>query len=129
MKRVFRFAIIPLVLLITVLLYGYMNKKIEYDATAGNIEFIAEHFNGYGKLIDYYGEIDVKDISDVKLFVTDDDITIKFGKINLIWTLENFVTTDVQNALNKIHIQAFRDKTTGKIRVFYKGEEIERWVS
>jgi len=31
--------------------------------------------------------------------------------------------------LEKIYITCRRDKETGRLRVFYKGQELQRWVS
>lgn len=130
MKKVVKIGFIPIILIVVGFGYWFFQQQVLYDATSESIEFIAQHFNNKGEFIDYYGEINMQDPStDLKLFVDGKDVRIEFGNINLTWKLKDFVTEETQNQLKKIHIRAFKDKTTGRLRVFYFNQEIERWVS
>jgi len=122
--------IIPCFLCLVIVVCGfYFNAYTQKSSNFTSIEFIHEHFNNAGKLLDYQNEIGVKDIDDIKLFVKDKNVKIEFGFIKLDWTMEEFLTEEVQKALEKIYITCRRDKETGRLRVFYKGQELQRWVS
>lgn len=127
--KLWKMSIIAFVLTI-ILAGGYCAiEAMDDNATQESIAFIREHFNNGGKLIDYNNEINVTELNDIKLFVDDKDVRIDFGSIRLEWSLSEFVEEENLKALETIFIEVRRDKDTGKLRVFYKGKEIRRWVS
>ena len=93
-----------------------------------NIEYIASHINGQGKIVDYQNNLGAKSAEDIKLYVEGNEVTIHFGRIVLEWKMEDFVTQEVGDELKKIHITRYRDEETGKLRVFWQGEELVRYV-
>ena len=97
--------------------------------TTSSIEFIRRHMNSQGKIIDYNGEIKAETIEDIKLFITKKQVKIKFGKIDLTWKLQDFELPETKEELKKIGITMDSDPKTDKIRVYYRGEELTRWVS
>lgn len=127
--KVGKIGVIPFLILLVVFAYWFIQNNVKNNATADNIEFIYEHFNRKGELVDTYDQIGVENVEDIKLFIKGDKVRMEFGYIELTWTLEEFVGPANLEALKKIHVDVYRDKETGKIRVFYKGEELERWVS
>ena len=99
------------------------------NSTKENLAFIKEHINSAGRLVDYYGEINVKTAEDIKLFVTDKHVTIEFGEMLLKWTKDDFLDQEVITALQEIGIECRIDPETEKLLIYYKGELVERWVS
>lgn len=97
-------------------------------STRDNVNFIIEHFNSQGKLVDYQREICVSSVDDLKLFVEKGNVRIDYGIITLVWPMEEFVSESWDSDLARIGITRYKDKETGRLRVFYYDEEIERWV-
>lgn len=130
MKGFKKFVIFPILCVVGISVYIYLNSQVEYVATDANIDFIREHMNSAGTIIDYYNEICVKNVEDIKAFIKDDKVTIEFGKISLTWELKDFVTTEVQERLKSIGITVFKDSVNkDMIRIFWNGEEVTRWAS
>lgn len=129
MKRVIRFIIIP-ILLLALSFVGYkFYGKITLDSTANTVTFIQKHRNNSGMIVDYNNEIGVESIDDIKLFVTDKKIKIQFGYLTMTWKPKDFVSAENRELLKKIGITMYKDKETGRLKVYYNGEEIVRWVS
>lgn len=127
--KLWKMSIIAFVITI-ILAGGYcFIEAMDDNVTQESIAFIREHFNNGGKLIDYNNEINVTELDDIKLFVDNKNVRIDFGSIRLEWSLSEFVEEENLKALETIFIEVRRDKDTGKLRVFYKGKEIKRWVS
>lgn len=129
MKKTIKVVLFPFVLLLIVLAYWYFTQYVSISSTNKNIEFIREHFNAKGELIDYQNELNVKSMDDIKLFVKDNKVQIDFGNVKLKWTAAQFVAAENIKALESIYITAYKDKKTNRLRVYYKGQEIQRWVS
>lgn len=125
----FSLILIPAILFIAVMYFYEVKQDINKSSTKDSIEYISKHFNASGKLIDYQNDLGVKTVEDIKFFLKGDKVEIHFGKILLNWRLKDFVSKENQEELKKVFINIYRDAKTGKIRVFYKGEEVERWVS
>ena len=121
--------IIPVILFIIMYLFFAGWSGVSIASTDNNIAFIEEHINSRGVLVDYQDEIGVKSIDDIKLFVKEDTVTIHFGRIVMTWTIADFCSEETGEKLRRIGITRYRDKETGRLRVFWGEEEIERWVS
>lgn len=121
---------LPILLLLCVFLTGQFQKYTALKSTQTNMQFIYEHYNAAGELIDYQGEIRMYDPDeDIKVFVKDNNVTIRFGVIEMHWTAKQFL--DEQNIINlaKIYITISVDEETNRLTVYYKGKELQRWVS
>lgn len=129
MKKFLKFIIIPIIFAIGISAYLYLNEDVKLQANDENINFILEHMNSSGVLVDYYEEISVKSVEDLKFFVEGDKVRLDFGKITMKWYLKDFVSPENQEKLGKIGIRMYKDKDTGRLRVFWHEDEIERWVS
>ena len=102
---------------------------IDKQSTERNLKFIADHVNSSGRLIDYTGEICVRSADDIKLYVDDNKkVKIKFGKIDLEWNWDDFLSQDIDSILDICGITRVINKKTGRLQVFYKGKELERWA-
>lgn len=110
--------------------YSYFTKMNTLASTQANMQFILDHMNYKGEVIDYQGEIRMKDPdTDIKLFVKNNKVTIRFGAIEMHWTSEQFMNpTNLEN-LKRIYITVRVDEETNRLTVYYKGREIKRWVS
>lgn len=127
MKNLIRFVVVP-IFLVGCFVVGYMcYTGMSLTSTNDNILFIQEHINAKGNLVDYKNEIGVNGVEDIKLFVKEGKIDIKFGKIALTWETKDFVSTENQKELKKIGIQTYIENT-GRIHVLYNNEEVARWV-
>lgn len=129
MKKFIRFMIIPVICALVISVYFYFSEDISLKANEANVNFILEHMNSNGVIIDYYEEISVDSVEDIRLFVEGEKVKIDFGKITMKWYLKDFVSPENQELLGKIGIRMFKDKETGRLRVFWGEDEIERWVS
>lgn len=128
-KYVVPFIIIPLIMAIGVTAYFIYSQVALNSSTDHNIDFIISHMNSAGTLIDYQNEIDCKSIDDLKLFTNDKKYKITYGKLDLEWKTEEDLLTKLNiDRLERIGIKIYRDKETQRLRFFWRGEEIERWV-
>lgn len=131
MKRSLTFTVITVLLAAAaVFCYSYISKMNALSSTRTNMQFILDHMNYAGEIIDYQGEIRMKNPDeDIKLFVKDNKVTIRFGIIEMQWTAEQFMNpTNLEN-LKRIYITTRVDPETNRLTVYYKGREIKRWVS
>lgn len=129
-KKIIIYFAVPIIFMLAISFYYLNYNGILDGSTNTNINFIIDHLNNVGDIVDYKNEIDCKSIEDIKLFVKDDTYKIEFGKIQLEWgSEEELMNVDLLNKLERIGIKIYRDEKTGELRFFYKGEELERWVS
>lgn len=131
MKKSITFTVLTiLVAVCAVFAWSYVSKMNTLASTQTNMQFILDHMNYKGDLIDYNGEIRMKNPDeDIKLFVKDNKVTIRFGVIEMHWTADQFMNeTNLEN-LSRIYITVKVDKETNRLTVYYKGREIKRWVS
>lgn len=129
MKKVIKFGGLPLLIVIGMAVLWALTMGVSTGKTKSTVQFIQQHFNSSGELIDYYNDIDVKDVKDIHVVIKNNKVTLTFGKLRMDWKMKDFVKQENQELLKTIYIEMRKDKTTGKLRLFYKGEEIERWVS
>jgi len=121
--------IFVLVIIVGISYFAY--TKLGGDVGASRekgFEFIEKHINSSGELKDITNDIGVKSYEDIKLFIKDDSVKIEYGRVALKWKLEDFAKKENLDRLRGIGIDVYRDKDTGKLRVFYKGDELERWI-
>ncbi len=121
--------VIPVVFLGVAIVWWLAGADIGKNATVRNLEFIAKHTNSAGTLVDYTGDIGVKSIADIKLYVKDKEVRIEYGKIFLTFTEENFLSEEYTGLLEKVGITRQINKKTGLLEVFYHGVKLERWAS
>lgn len=107
--------------------FNYYQGVLGYS-TERNIEYIRDHMNSQGKLIDYQDEISVKSINDIKFFIDDKKVTIEFGKIVLEWKNQEFFTKPVLDSIKPLGFEVKRDKDSKEILLFWQGKEVDRWV-
>ena len=88
-----------------------------------------------GELNDYANKIGMKNWEeDIKWFYEKDDgvVTIDYGYMKLVFTIEEFNTDNCKRALETIGITSEVVKTkegTSKLKLYYNGHELERWIS
>ena len=117
--------IIVLAALLFVVFWFNQHGAVNND---NNISFIQSHMYN-GKLIDLQNEISIRTPDDIKWYYDDHDtIVIEFGKILLKYNLSDFVTKDVQDALNSIDISVRQNPETLKFTLYYQGEELKEYV-
>lgn len=128
--NVITFILAPVVLVVLVYFFYVMREEYRVQSNYKMIEFIQQHHNLQGDIIDYQNDLRIQDVdTDIRLYVKNKFVIIKFGSIELKWTLEQFIKQENLDALKKIYITAYKDRETGRLRVYYKGKEIQRWVS
>lgn len=121
--------LIPVVFLLVGVAWYFTNNSISENATNRGLEYIANHTNSAGNLVDYTGDIGVKSIDDIKLYVMEKQIKIKYGKIDLTFTPESFMADKYTIPLERIGITRQYNKKTQLIEVFYHGVLLKRWAS
>ena len=121
--------IFVLVAIVAVSYFAYLKLGGDVGSSREKgFEFIERHINSNGELKDITNDIGVRSYEDIKLFIKDDFVKIEYGKVALKWKLEDFTKKENLDRLKRIGIDVYRDKDSGRLRVFYKGEELERWV-
>lgn len=101
------------------------------NSTYKNIEYIRSFMTSSGKLNDYSNKLGMHDPQeDIKWFKTDDEIRIEFGRIFLTWEPEKFYAQENLELLSTIGITIDIKEEDGVrvLHLYYRGEEIERWV-
>ena len=123
-------ALIPVVFIGVALVWWRTNGDIGKNATVRNLEYIIKHTNSAGNIVDYTGDIGVKSIADIKLYVTSREIRIEYGKILLTFKgEEEFLSEEYTGLLEKVGITREINKKTGLLEVFYHGVKLERWAT
>lgn len=101
------------------------------NSTYENIGYIKSFMSSSGKLNDYSNKLGMQDPKeDIKWFKTDKEIRIEFGRISLTWKPENFYTQENLELLESIGFTIeIKETADGKVlHLYYRGEEVERWV-
>lgn len=129
MKKLLKFILMPVCLFCIGVGLWTLYTGAEKAATDRGIQFIKEHTNSAGRIVDYNGEIGVKSIKDIKLYVTEKEIRIQYGKIDLTWSKEEFLAEKYDIPLRQIGIIRQINPRTGELEVYYKEELLERWAS
>ena len=121
--------VLPTLFIAAGFIYFLLTQINTYGKTDHSIEFIAEHINSRGDIVDWQNEIDVKGLEDIKLFTDNGKVTIEYGKITLNWkSMDEFLAEDNVRNLERILITIRRNRETGKIKLYWKGEEMQKWV-
>ena len=85
-----------------------------------------------GELRDYSNKLGMHDPeTDIKWYKTDKEIRIEFGRIFMTWEPEVFYSQEVQDQLATIGFTTDIKKDsdgTKRLHLYYRGEEVERWV-
>lgn len=112
-----------------IFLIFFQNNK---NSTASNIKYIKSFMSSSGQLRDYANKIGMHDIKeDIRWYKTSKEIRIEFGRIYLTWEPEDFFTKEVKESLETIGFTMTDVKNKDGeevLRIYYQGEEIERWV-
>ena len=117
------------IILVAVLIsLGYAYYKSSASGTQDSIEFIAEHIDARGRIVDFQGEILVESEDDIKWYDTGDEVKIKYGAVSLKWDRDDFLTKETQQQLKRILVEYKYNKEEDKIRVFWRGKEVPRYV-
>lgn len=132
-----RFILIP-VFIICIILVIFVIAKIQNRNNAySQIANIRKYVKN-GELNDFSNQIGMKDPdTDIRWYKDGDDIEIVFGYMDMHFTTEEFFSDYCKQQLGSIGITykliGYEDKETKetryKIRMFYNGKELERWVT
>lgn len=129
MSKFIRCVLVPIALIFVILSAAKFYHGIGNKATIDNLKYIAKHVNSAGRIVDYQGDIGVRSIDDVKLYVKDDSVRIEFGKILLEWRYDDFLDEKYDGVLERIGLYREIDKKTNELKVYYLEEELVRWAS
>lgn len=122
--------LVLMLLIVGVTGYSFVGKMNALKSTQTNMQYIYDHMNSAGEIIDYQGEIRMKNPEeDIKVFVKDNKVTIRFGIIEMHWTAKQFMDPVNLENLARIKITVKVDEETNRLTVYYKGQELQRWVS
>lgn len=129
MSRFIKCVLVPVALILVVVSVARLYTGISNKATVDNLKYIAKHVNSVGRIVDYQGDIGVRSIDDIKLYVKEDTVRIEFGKILLEWRYDDFLSEKYDDALERIGLYREIDKKTNELKVYYLEEELVRWAS
>lgn len=124
------YILVPCLLAMGLTLGIYFFNLNRLDSTSKTIDYIAGFYNSRGQLNDFENQLNIQDeYRDIRYFVSKDEISIYFGRVILTWeTVDQLMDPDNLEHLKKIFIEIKRDQSTGKLKIYYKGVEIQRWV-
>ena len=120
---------IPVIFVLAALFFWVRWEGIQLSATEDSVAFIKEHINGRGEIVDFQREIGVDGIEDLKLFLTEKRVKIVYGQITLTWTYQEFVSDEWTIPLRNILLTREYDEVEGRLRVYWKGQDIELYVN
>lgn len=102
------------------------------NATYNHILYIQSFMTNSGKLNDFQNKLGMHDPeTDIKWYKTDDEIRIEFGYITLTWEPKDFFQQENLELLQTIGFttEIVTDDEGNKIlKLYYMGEELERWI-
>jgi hypothetical protein len=131
-KGIFIYILIPLVVILGAVVYKVISDKYTITNSYDQIEYINQ-FMSNGELNDYANKIGMKDWeTDIKWYKDDDNVKIEYGYMTLNFTVDELMTDQCKSALETIGITTKlvqTDEGTYKLKLFYNGNELERWVS
>lgn len=131
MKKIFVTIIVPIVIFLAVIAYGYIDKQFDIKSSYEGAAYIKSFRTASGKMNDVSNKIGMNDpATDFKWFYDGETIRIEFGYITMDFPKEEFVTERCVKALSDIGITWELRPVTGgtKLLMFYNGEEMERWL-
>ena len=129
MSKFIKYVLVPIALILVIVSVAKLYLGIGNKATVDNLKYIAKHVNSVGRIVDYQGDIGVRSIDDIKLYIKEDTVRIEFGKILLKWRYDDFLSEKYDNALERIGLYREIDKKTNELKVYYLEEELVRWAS
>lgn len=131
-RGVFIYIIIPLIAIAAMIIGYTYNKLNEKQNSYAQIDYILS-FMQNGVLNDFSNKIGMKDPeTDIKWYLDDDTVKVEFGYMTMKFSTEEFLSDYCKNYIGQIGITSELIKTgenTSKLKLFYNGKEIERWVS
>lgn len=128
------YILIPFAIIIGFIVFKFYSDRTTLTSSYDQIAYI-NSFMQNGELNDYANKIGMKDWEqDIKWFYEKDDgfVKIDYGYMKLSFTIEEFHTPQCQQALATIGITSKIVKLqdgTQKLKLFYNGNELERWIS
>ena len=134
LRGVILYLLIPFAIIIGILVFKVMSDNTTLESSYEQIEYI-NSFMHNGELNDYANKIGMKNWEeDIKWFYEKDDgvVTIDYGYMKLVFTIEEFNTDNCKRALETIGITSEVVKTKegiSKLKLYYNGHELERWIS
>lgn len=126
-----KWILIPCVICIIcscIYLIWYINSQ---NSTYENVAYIRSFMTSSGKLNDFSNKLGMQDPKeDIKWFKTDDEIRIEFGRIFLTWEPEAFYQQENLDLIATIGftIDIIEEDGVKVLHLYYRGEEVERWV-
>lgn len=128
------YIIIPVLIILGAIVFKIMSDNTTEKSSYDQIEYI-NSFMHNGELNDYANKIGMKDWEkDIKWFYEKDKgiVKIDYGYMKLTFSMEEFQTDNCKRALESIGITSKIVKTkegTAKLKLYYLGKELERWIS
>lgn len=128
------YILIPIAIVIGFLIFKMGSDQSTRMNSYEQIDYI-NSFMHNGKLNDYANKIGMKDWkTDIKWYYEKDDgkIKIDYGYMRMTFTIEEFTTEQCKRALSTIGITSDIVKLkdgTQKLKLYYNGQELERWIS
>lgn len=133
-RGIILYILIPVIIILGAVVFKFMSDNTTRQSSYEQIEYI-NSFMHNGELNDYANKIGMKNWEeDIKWFYEKDDgiIKIDYGYMKLTFTIEEFNTEPCKTALQSIGITSDIVKTkegTMRLKLYYNGQELERWIS
>ena len=128
------YILIPFAIIIGFLIFKFYSDKTTQTSSYDQISYI-NSFMRNGELNDYANKIGMKDWeTDIKWFYEKDDglVKIDYGYMKMTFSIEEFQSERCKQALSTIGITSKIVKLqdgTQKLKLYYNGNELERWIS
>ena len=134
MKKIFTYVLIPVIIFLGVIFYGYLDKQFDIKSSYEGAAYIKSFRTASGKINDVSNKIGMNNPDiDFKWFLEDDKtVRIEFGYITMTFPMEEFVTENCKKVMNDIGItwklQPIDYNGGTKLLMYYNGQEMERWL-
>ena len=131
MKKIITTIIIPIIIFLAVIMYGYLDKQFDVESSYEGAAYIKSFRTASGKINDVSNKIGMNNPdTDFKWFYDGETIRIEFGYITMDFPKEEFVTERCVKAMSDIGItwelKPVADGT--RLTLYYNGKEMERWL-
>ena len=117
------------IIIVAALAVGGMFLYMQAIDDDDHYSIIASHWTQSGRFIDYAQDTGVEDISDIRYYVNQDtkEVEITYGYILLTYTFDEMKDKAYKEKLAYIGITYDVKPTGDDFRLYWQGEELERW--
>lgn len=124
---VFKQVVVPCIAVLFVTMAFLFWWNVRNNNVESQVNYIKQYIRG-GQINDWQGKLDCKGIEDIKWFKDSKMTEIDVGRIKMTWENDKFLSKSNLELIKQIGFEVKYSKSAGDIKIFWMGEEVERWV-